>query len=89
MPNSCGVCHIALGIASSLGTRNLFGTCWSQNGGQDNLLLLGVSSFGWSIWLSRNDVVFEKKKHSKYFLQVLLKGTHWFRLWAKFLRSEE
>jgi hypothetical protein len=74
MPNSCGVCHIALGIASSLGTRNLFGTCWSQNGGQDNLLLLGVSSFGWSIWLSRNDVVFEKKKTFKIFFAGSFKG---------------
>lgn len=53
------VYHIALGIASPLGTSNLFGT-WSHNGGHNNILMLGASSFCWVLWLSRNDVVFRK-----------------------------
>ena len=81
------MCHIALGIDPPLGTSNLFGT-WSQNGGQGNLLLFGAAGFCWALWLSRNDVIF-KKTRPKSFLQVLFKGTHWLRLWAKLQRSEE
>lgn len=61
------MCHIALGITSSLGPSNLFGN-WSRNGGQGSLLLLGVLGFCWTIWLSRNDVVFEKKHPKSFFL---------------------
>jgi hypothetical protein len=60
------VCYIALGIASSLKTSNLFRT-WFQNIGQGSLLLLGASCFCWSLWLSRNDVVFVEKSSKKIF----------------------
>lgn len=60
------MCHIALGITPSLGPSNLFGN-WSRNGGQDSLLLLGVLGFCWTIWLSRNDVDFEKKTSKIFF----------------------
>jgi hypothetical protein len=38
-------------------------------------LLAGASAFCWAIWLSRNDVVFNKSP-IKYFLQVLYRGTY-------------
>jgi len=42
----------------------------------------------WVIWLSRNDVVFNKRE-PKTFLQVLFRGTHWLRHWAQLQHREE
>ncbi|KQJ96815.1 hypothetical protein BRADI_3g27261v3, partial [Brachypodium distachyon] len=45
------------------------------------LILVGATAVFWSIWLCRNDIVFDKKKmHSC--MQVLLLCTNWLRLWA-------
>jgi len=44
------------------------------------LLLAGVATC-WSIWLSRNDIVFEKKKFVSP-MQVIYLVTHWLRTWA-------
>jgi hypothetical protein len=35
----------------------------------------------WAIWLSRNNVVFDKSP-IKYFIQVLYRGTQWLRFWS-------
>jgi hypothetical protein len=45
------------------------------------LLLLGGAVTCWSIWLSRNDIVFEKKK-VVYPVQVIYLVTHWLLTWA-------
>jgi len=42
----------------------------------------------WAIWLSRNDVVFDKSP-TKTYLQVLYRGTHWLRFWAQLQRRDE
>ncbi|WVZ82089.1 LOW QUALITY PROTEIN: hypothetical protein U9M48_029391 [Paspalum notatum var. saurae] len=42
-------------------------------------LLTGAAAFCWALWLSRNDLTFNKCQ-SKTFLQVLFRGTHWLRL---------
>jgi hypothetical protein len=43
------------------------------------LLLTAASALCWTIWLTRNEVVFDKCR-PKFFLQVLFRGTYW--LWA-------
>ena len=42
----------------------------------------------WAIWLSRNDVVFDKSP-TKTYLQLLYRGTHWLRLWVQLQRRDE
>ena len=51
-------------------------------------LLVGASVVCWAIWLSRNDVVFDKSS-TKTYLQVLYRGTHWLRFWAQLQRCDE
>ncbi len=46
-----------------------------------SLVLLGATTTIWSIWLCRNDVVFERKNISSP-LQVIFFITHWLRSWA-------
>ena len=51
-------------------------------------LLTGISAMCWVIWLSRNDVVFNKCQ-PKTFLQVLFRGMYWLRHWAQLQHSED
>jgi hypothetical protein len=52
-----------------------------------NLIITGASAACWTIWISRNDLVFNKTTMFTY-LQVLFRTTHWLRCWA-FLHNEE
>jgi hypothetical protein len=38
--------------------------------------------FCWVIWLSRNDVIFNKTP-TKYFMQVFYRATYWFCFWSE------
>jgi hypothetical protein len=49
---------------------------------------IGVSAFCWSIWTTRNDIVFNKQKGTN-FLQVILRAAHWIQLWAYLLPEEQ
>jgi hypothetical protein len=48
----------------------------------------GASAFCWVIWLSRNDVVFEKAS-IKSFMQVLYRGTYWLRFWSQLENDDQ
>jgi hypothetical protein len=66
----------------------MFDTWLHQVGGKlKRQLLTGASVFCWAIWLSRNDVVFDKSL-IKFFMQVLYRGTHWLRFWSQ-LESDD
>jgi hypothetical protein len=52
------------------------------------LLLTAATSLLWAIWLTRNEIVFDKCKH-KSLLQVLFRGTHWLRQWISLQRHED
>jgi hypothetical protein len=52
------------------------------------LLLIGAAALIWAIWTSRHDIVFDNHP-TKTNMQVLYRGTHWLRLWAKLQRREE
>jgi hypothetical protein len=53
-------------------------TSWLQNIPTDDkkLILVGAGAMCWSIWLSWNDVVFNKSPICS-FIQVIFRGTHW------------
>jgi hypothetical protein len=51
------------------------------------LLLSGVAALFLLIWLCHNDVVFNHN-HILSIIQVIFKGTHWFRFW-RLLQKEE
>ncbi|WVZ53763.1 hypothetical protein U9M48_004664, partial [Paspalum notatum var. saurae] len=48
----------------------------------------GAAALIWTIWLQRNDAVFDRKQ-PKNFLQILFRGTFWLRHWAKLQRSDD
>jgi hypothetical protein len=77
-----GLIQITFGIRPQHNTIHLFRT-WANSFGRNfkRQLLTGALPFCWAIWLSRNDIVFDKTP-TKTFLQVLFRGTHWLRFWS-------
>jgi hypothetical protein len=51
------------------------------------LLFVGVGVIFWSIWLSRNDNIFNKKQILSY-MQVMFRATYWTRTWASFQKED-
>jgi hypothetical protein len=49
---------------------------------------IGVSAICWSIWTSRNDIIFNKQKVTN-FLQVILRAAYWLQLWAFLLPVDQ
>jgi len=63
---------------------------WSKHGSKkyNTLLLTAAAAPLWAIWLTTNEIVFDKCK-PKSFLQVLFRGTHWLCQWAKLQRHDD
>jgi len=81
--------HLVLGIPPLVNIELLFNN-WSKQGGHKHniLLLTGAAAICWSIWLTRNDTVFNNCK-PKTFLQVLFRGTYWLRSWALLRHTDD
>ncbi len=78
----------AAGIAAPINAFQMFDS-WVQGlpSTPQSIALLGAAAICWSIWLCRNDLVFEKKNvHSP--LQVILAAVRWVRTWV-ILQSTE
>jgi hypothetical protein len=75
--------HILFGIPSPQSIDDLFNR-WSKmaSNKHNSLLLTTASALCWVVWITRNEVVFDKCR-LKSFLQVLFRGTHWLRQWKK------
>jgi hypothetical protein len=74
-----GLLYLAFNIVPPQSVRHMFGTWLNQFGEKlKRQALVGASVFCWAIWLSRNDVIFNKSP-IKSFIQVLYRGTHWLR----------
>jgi hypothetical protein len=80
--------HILFGIVPPLNIDDLF-VNWSKRGNKkyNTLLLMAAAALFWAIWITRNEIVFDKCK-PKSFLQVLFWGTHWLRQWANLQRHD-
>jgi hypothetical protein len=77
------------GLAPPTNIRNTFGV-WVQNMNHSKrkLLFVGIGAMLWKVWLSRNDIVFNKSPTLSY-MQVIYRGTHWARTWALFQKVED
>lgn len=68
---------------------DLFGSWFkSVPSKQRSHVLLGVAAVCWALWLSRNDVVFNRSK-SNSCLQVIFRGSFWIRSWSILSKEEE
>jgi hypothetical protein len=82
------IIYFTLKIDPPVNINHIMGD-WESNKGcmHKKLLLSGVAALFWSIWLCRNDVVFNHN-HIPSIIQVIFRGTHWFRFW-RLLQKEE
>jgi hypothetical protein len=80
---------ISFNVSFPTSCENLFGT-WLRGfeKKQRNMVLLGVAAFRWALWLSRNEVVFQRSKPLS-FLQVMFKGIYWIRSWSILSKEED
>jgi hypothetical protein len=76
------------GLSKPRSVRNIFGA-WLTGVPlkTKKLIITGASAACWAIWISRNDLVFNKTTMLTS-LQVLFRMTHWLRCWT-FLHNEE
>jgi hypothetical protein len=44
-------------------------------------VLIGMAALCWALWISRNDLVFQKSQY-KSILQVIFRGKFWIRSWS-------
>ena len=67
----------------------MFGNCLNGVNKQDkDHIRIGISALCWSIWTSRNNILFNKQKGTN-FLQVILRAAHWIQLWAYLLPEDQ
>jgi hypothetical protein len=50
-------------------------------------ILVGASAIYWTIWLTRNDIVFDKVATPSY-LQAIFRRTYWTRFWSQLQKEE-
>jgi hypothetical protein len=55
---------------------------------KSKLILIGASAICWALWLSRNDMVFDKSPSISY-LQVIFRATYWLQCWAQLQKCED
>jgi hypothetical protein len=81
--------HILFGLTPPTDMSDLF-LVWSKFGHKkyNSLLLTAAAALCWAIWLTRNEVVFDKCR-SKTFLQVLFRRTYRLRQWASLQRHDD
>ncbi|KAJ1279154.1 hypothetical protein BS78_04G133300 [Paspalum vaginatum] len=73
---------MALGVPKPTSVVHIFGN-WLEgfNKSLKSLALLGAATTYWTIWLNRNDFIFERKSSFSP-VQVTLTTTQWLRTWA-------
>jgi hypothetical protein len=81
--------HITFGVAALTSINHMYSD-WLHglNTRAKSLIMVGVAMLCWTLWLSRNDIVFEKCS-SKTYIHVFYRGTHWCRFWAQLQRRDE
>jgi hypothetical protein len=76
------VVRVAFGLRPPRNTKDFFGP-WQRQVDYKlrSYVCVGASAIIRSIWFSRNDVIFDKKRIYSY-LQVIFSTTYWTRFWS-------
>jgi hypothetical protein len=59
---------------------------YGMNPKDRQIFLIGICAMLWVIWLSRNDIVFNKASISSS-MHVIFRGTYWIRTWPNFQKD--
>jgi hypothetical protein len=51
-------------------------------------ILVGASAICWAIWLTQNDIIFDKATTSSY-LQVIFRRIYWTKSWSLLQKEED
>jgi hypothetical protein len=82
------VIHLVLGLSPPNNIRHIFGGwLYGMSQKERQIFLIEIGVMLWVIWLSRNDVVFNKRSISSS-MQVIFRGTHWTRTWENFQKDQ-
>jgi hypothetical protein len=81
------VIQITFGLSTPNSIHVFGGWVQRMNDKDRKLLLVGLGAMLWSIWLSQNDIVFNKTSISSY-MQVIFRATYWTRTWSVFQKEE-
>jgi hypothetical protein len=83
-----GCVSFAFGFNKPTDVQHLFGP-WLRNFSKEqrNLVLIGMAALCWAVWISRNDLVFNKSQHISI-LQVIFRGVFWIRSWVVLSKGE-
>jgi hypothetical protein len=80
--------YFAYNIPPPSNITNMFGNWLNGIDKKDKARIrIGVSALCWSIWTSRNNIVF-KKQTGTNFLQVIRLAAHWIQLWSYLLPAD-
>jgi hypothetical protein len=81
--------QLTFGLLAPSNIKHVYGG-WAQNMNAKNkrLLFVWMGTMFWSIWLNRNDIIFNKTSIS-FYMQVIFRATYWTRMWALFQKEEE
>jgi hypothetical protein len=79
----------AFGINGPRSVTDMF-TTWLHTSGlkQRKQILVDTSALCWTIWTSRNEVIFDKSP-TKTYMQVLYRATYWCREWVQLQPCED
>jgi hypothetical protein len=82
------VIQVTFGLSTPINIKHVSGG-WVQrmNEKDKKLLFVAMGAMFWSIWLSHNDIVFNKTPILSY-MQVMFRATYWTRIWAVFQKEE-
>jgi hypothetical protein len=81
------VIQVASGLYTPISIANIFGNCLNGIDYKYRILLrVGAMALIWSLWLCRNDKVFNNKDSS--LLQVIYRCTGTLRIWSQLHRVE-
>jgi hypothetical protein len=81
--------YFAYNLPPPTSISNMFGNWLNGVENRDRARIrIGVSALCWSLWISRNNIVFHKQNGTN-FLQVIRLATHWIHLWAYLLPDNQ
>ena len=81
--------HVSLDISPPLFFQHMFSD-WLGKPKLYWIILIwsGVAAICWTIWLWRNEIVFDKSALRSY-MELVFKGTYWWSQFGSFLQKEE